>query len=117
MNPLQVAQQGPYGEGGPCTGHFAYLSKTSSFRFPVNEPSLKVPFTESLAGDALPLELSFIHLSKSPIYEPPLLPPHTRFPSDGKGPQWREMPVSRDFLKTLWIGDADLRLYITTVQD
>jgi len=33
-NPLQVPQQGPYGEGGPLTGHFAYLSKTSSFRFP-----------------------------------------------------------------------------------
>jgi len=30
MNPLQC----PYGEGGPFTGHFAYLSKTSSFRFP-----------------------------------------------------------------------------------
>jgi len=26
-NPLQVPQQGPYGEGGPPTGHFAYLSK------------------------------------------------------------------------------------------
>jgi len=27
-NPLQVPQQGPYGEGGPFTGHFTYLSKT-----------------------------------------------------------------------------------------
>jgi hypothetical protein len=34
MNPLQVPQQGPYKEGGPSTGHFAYLSKTSSFGFP-----------------------------------------------------------------------------------
>jgi len=34
MNPLQVPQQGPYGEGGPFTEHFAYLSKTSSFGFP-----------------------------------------------------------------------------------
>jgi hypothetical protein len=32
--PLQVPQQGPYGEGGPLTGHFPYLSKTSSFGFP-----------------------------------------------------------------------------------
>jgi len=24
-------------------------------------------------------------------------PPHTSFPSDGKGPPWREMPVSGDF--------------------
>jgi len=34
MNPFQVPHQGPYGEGGSFTGHFAYLSKTSSFRFP-----------------------------------------------------------------------------------
>jgi len=34
MNPLQVPQQGPYREGGPLTGHFAYLSKTPSFEFP-----------------------------------------------------------------------------------
>jgi len=33
-NPLQVPQQGPHGEGGPLTGHFTYLSKTSSFGFP-----------------------------------------------------------------------------------
>jgi len=33
-NPLQVPQQGPYGGGGPPTGHFAYLSKTSSYGFP-----------------------------------------------------------------------------------
>jgi hypothetical protein len=32
--PLQVPQQGPYREGGPFTGHFAHLSKTSSFGFP-----------------------------------------------------------------------------------
>ena len=25
-------------------------------------------------------------------------PPHTRFPSDGKGPPWREMPASGNFL-------------------
>jgi hypothetical protein len=31
---LQVLQQGHYGEGGPFTEHFAYLSKTSSFGFP-----------------------------------------------------------------------------------
>ena len=33
-NPLQVSQQSPYEERGPFTGHFAYLSKTSSFGFP-----------------------------------------------------------------------------------
>jgi hypothetical protein len=46
--------------------------------------------------DTPPLEPSFIHLSKSPVYEPP--PPHTRFPSGGKGSPWREMPASGDFL-------------------
>jgi len=34
MNPLQVPQQGPYGEGSLLTGHLAYLSKTLSFGFP-----------------------------------------------------------------------------------
>jgi hypothetical protein len=34
-NPLQFPQQGPYGERGPFTGYFAYLSKTSSFGFPI----------------------------------------------------------------------------------
>jgi hypothetical protein len=47
--PLQVPQQGPHGEGDPFIGNFAYLSKTSSFGFPVKEPSLKVPFMEPLA--------------------------------------------------------------------
>jgi len=32
--PLQVPQQGPYRERGPFRGHFAYLSRTSSFGFP-----------------------------------------------------------------------------------
>jgi hypothetical protein len=32
--PFQVSQHGPYGEGGPLTGHSAYLSKTSSFGLP-----------------------------------------------------------------------------------
>jgi len=63
---------------------------------PVKKLSLKVPFMESAAGVAPPLEPSFIHLSKSPVYEAPL--PHTRFPLDEKEPPWREMPVSRVFL-------------------
>ena len=63
---------------------------------PVKESSLKVSLMESLR-EAPPLESSFIHLSKSPVYEPPP-PPHTRFPSDGKGPSWTEMSIFRDFL-------------------
>jgi len=48
-NPLQVPQQGPYGEGGPLTGHFAYLSKLNLSGSPVNKPSLKVPLMKSFA--------------------------------------------------------------------
>jgi hypothetical protein len=33
-NPFQVHQQGSYEERDLSTGHFAYLSKTSSFGFP-----------------------------------------------------------------------------------
>ena len=80
---------------GPFTAHFAYLSNTTYFGF----PSKRARPQGSLHGlprrDAPSLEPSFIHLSKSPVYEPL---PHTRFPSDGKGPPWREMPVSGDFL-------------------
>ena len=61
--------------------------------FPVKELSLKVPFMESSQRDVLE---PAIHLSKSPVYEHP--PPDSRFPSAGKGPQWREMPVYGAFL-------------------
>jgi len=44
------------------------------------------------------LEPSFIHHSKSLVYEPPLL--DSRFLSDVKGLLWREMPVSGAFLKS-----------------
>jgi len=47
-NPLQVPQQAPYGEGGPFRGHFAYLSKTSSFRFPSKGANPPGPLMESL---------------------------------------------------------------------
>jgi hypothetical protein len=50
MNPFQFPEQCPYGEGGPFTGHLAYLSKTLSFGFlskgalpqsPLNEVPLR----------------------------------------------------------------------------
>ena len=44
------------------------------------------------------LEPSFIHHSRSPVYEPPS--PDSRFSSDVKWPLWREMPVCRAFLNT-----------------
>jgi hypothetical protein len=94
MNPLKAPQQGPYGEGGLLTGHFAYLSKTSSFRFPSKRG--RSPLWNPLHRDVPPLEPSFIHLSKSPMYEPPSHIPGS--PSEGKGPPRGEMPASGDFL-------------------
>jgi len=48
MNHLQVPQKGPYGEEGPPTGHFAYLSKTSSFGLPSKGALPEAPFMEPL---------------------------------------------------------------------
>jgi hypothetical protein len=77
-----VPQQGPYGEGGVFTGNFAYVSKTSSFGFSSKGALPQGPLDgiPQRERDAPPLEPSSIHLSKSPVYEPPT--PHTRFPSD-----------------------------------
>jgi len=61
---------------------------------PVKEPFLKVPFIESLA-ERCPTTRALLHSS---IKVPSIRAPHTRFPSDGKGTPWREMPVSGDFL-------------------
>jgi hypothetical protein len=61
---------------------------------PVREPSLKVPFTEPLAERCPTTTALLLSSVKVPGIQPP--PPHTRFPSDGKGPPWREMPVSGD---------------------
>jgi hypothetical protein len=60
-----VSPTGPYGEGGLFTGHFASLSKTSSFGFPSKGAPLKVPLWNPSQTDAPPLQPSFIHLSKS----------------------------------------------------
>jgi len=94
-NPLQVPQQGPYGEGGPPTGHFAYLSKTSSYGFPS-----KGALPQSPPNGILPREMphhysppSFIY--RSPRYTSP--PPAYQVPLDWKGVP-AEMPVSGDFL-------------------
>ena len=62
---------------------------------PIKEPSLKVPFMESLAKRC-PTTRALLHSSvKVPGIRAPL--PHNRFPSDGKGPPRREMPTSGDF--------------------
>jgi len=61
-NPLKVPQQGPYREGGPFTGHFASLSKTSYFGFPSKGALHKVPFMESLA-ERCPTTRALLHSS------------------------------------------------------
>ena len=93
--PPQVPKQGPYEERGPFTRHFAYLSKTPSFEFPSKGA---LPLMESLA-ERCPTTRALLHSSiKVPDIRAPS--PYTRFPPDGKGPPWREMPVSGDFLNT-----------------
>ena len=70
-----------------------------SFRIP-NKGALPPdpPHGVPLEREAPFLEPSFIHHSRSLVYEPP--PPVSRFPSDITGPLWREMPVSGAFLNT-----------------
>ena len=95
MNPLQVPQQGSYEERGLPAWHIARLSKTTCFGFlskwalpqgPLNGiPHREVPHHSSPP--------SFIHQSAQYM-----CPPHTSFPSAGKGPPWREIPASGDFL-------------------
>ena len=71
MNSLQVPQQGPYGEGGLFTGHSAYLSKTSSFRFPSNG-ALPVGLLHGIPHRGMPHHYSppsFIY--QSPQYASP----------------------------------------------
>jgi len=68
---------------GPFTGHFAYLSKTSSFGFP--------------SKGTLPNH--FIHPSKSPVYEPP---PTYQVPLGWKGsPVERAARIRKTFLTYL----------------
>ena len=93
--PLPGSQQGLYGDGGLFTGHFAYFSKTSSFGFP-SKGALRQGNLDGIPHrDAPPLQSSFVHLSKSLVYEP--LPTTYQVPLGWKGPTWREMPVSKEF--------------------
>jgi len=100
MNPLQVPQQGPYGDGGPFRGHFASLSKTSSFGFPSKVALPQGPLDGIPHRDAPPLEPSFIHLSKSPVYKPPP-PTHTHtpgYPQMERGPHGERCLYLETFL-------------------
>jgi hypothetical protein len=75
MNPLQVSEKGPYRKGGLPTGHFAYLSKTSSFEFPGEGVLPEVPSMEPLERAMPHPQSPFIQLSKSLVDEP-----YSRFP-------------------------------------
>ena len=77
-------------QGVLCISQKPHLSGS-----PVKEPTLMSPSWNPSQRDAPPLQPSFIHISKSPVYEFP--PPFSRFPSDGKGTPWRVMPASGDF--------------------
>jgi len=70
-NLLQVPQQGPYGEGDPLTGHFAYFSKPSSFGFLSKGARPPGPFMESPA-EWCPITGALQHILQ--------------------GPQWRGFP-------------------------
>jgi len=59
---------------------------------PVKESSPKVPFVETLA-ERWPTTTVLLDSSiKVPGIRSP--PPNARFPSDGKGTPWRDMPIS-----------------------
>jgi len=64
-NSLQVSQQGPYGEGGPFTGHFAHLSKTPSLGFPSKGAFPPGPPMESLA-ERCPITRALQHIFQGP---------------------------------------------------
>ena len=120
-NPFQVPQWSPYGERYQLTGHF-YISLDISlylkgpkkrvalmatdahsralFFIPFGFPSKGAlppgpPHGVPLERDASFLGPSFIHHSKSLVYEPPSW---FQIPLGQKGPLWREMPISRGFL-------------------
>jgi hypothetical protein len=94
--PSRFPNRAPMKREAHLEGILHITQKPYLLGFPVKEPSLKVPFMESLA-ERCPTTRALHHSSiKVPGIRAPL--PHTRFPSDGKGPQWREMPVSRNFL-------------------
>jgi len=91
MNPLQVPQQGPYEERCPFTGHFAYLSKTSSFGFPSKGALSQGPLHGNPCRE-MPHNYSppsFIY--QSPQYMSP--PPTYQVPLS-----WKGATISGDFL-------------------
>jgi hypothetical protein len=88
-----------FSSGAPveADAHFRALLNIS-LGSPVKEPCLTVSSWNPSQRDAQFLEPSFIHLSKSQVYEPP--PPRYQVPIGYEGTPilYREMPLSGDFL-------------------
>ena len=76
-------------QGVLCISQKPHLSGS-----PVKEPSLKVPLWSPSQRDAPPLEPSFFHLSKSPVYEPSHIP---RSPRQKSGPHGERCPYPETF--------------------
>jgi len=62
---------------------------------PVKKPSLKAPLMESLIERGYIIRASFIHLSKSPVYEPPSHIPGS--PQMERGPHGERCPYPETF--------------------
>jgi len=85
------------GRGRPVYRAFCISLKNLIFRgSPVKESSLKVFLMKSLAERCATTRAILYSSVKVPGIRTPS--PHTRFPSDGEWPSWREMSVSGDFL-------------------
>ena len=87
-NHFQVPQQVSYEYRGLFTGHFAYLSETSSFGFPSKGALPQGPFMESLA-ERCPTTRALPHSS--------IKIPGIRAPSTYQVPlEWKGAPMERD---------------------
>jgi len=87
---------GPVWRRRPVYRAFCISLKNLIFRVPRQWiPPSRSPSWNPSQRDVRPLETSFIHLSKSPVYD---LTPHSRFPSDGRGPHGERCPYPETFL-------------------
>jgi hypothetical protein len=91
MNPLQVPQQGPYREGGPFTGHLAYLSKTYLPGSPVKKFPPRPP-PQSLFRERDPIHRA----PSSSSQKSPVDGPSSRYPK--RGPYEKRCPSPEPFL-------------------
>ena len=82
QNPSRFPNRAPIKREARLQGILHISQKPHLSGSPVKEPSLKVPLMDPSQRHAPPLEPSFIHLSKSPIYEPP---PTYQVPLSWKG--------------------------------